>query len=129
MNSDLQNKLFQYEANPPGKVWDKIADALDNDTELSFPKRLFNYKENPTAQSWKNIESALEESNTPSIRVIPLNKFRKQIGFIAAAASILIAVFFISTFGDKKTSAGAVIGGTEKTVTTNQSSVFPLDLS
>lgn len=123
MSSDLQNKLFHFEANPPGGVWNKIADALDADTELEFPQRLFNYQEQPPVQLWKNIEASLEEPET-AIKVIPITRYKKPLRYVAAAASIIAIIFLATTFTNKKTGAGAVIGGTE-TVTTNQSSILP----
>lgn len=129
MNSDLQNKLFHFEADPPREVWNKIADALDADTEETFPQRLFSYEEQPPAQIWQSIETSLEEPE-PAIKVVPITKFKKPLRYVAAAASIIGIIFLATTIVNKKTGAGAVIGGTETTTVTatpNQSSVLPVD--
>lgn len=126
MNSDLQNKMYHFEADPPPEVWNKIADALDE--EETYPQRLFSYEEQPPAQVWKNIEAVLEDSTAPAIKIVPFTRYKKPVRYLAAAASILAVVLFTITFDNKKTGAGSVIGGAETVVTTNQSSIVPLDI-
>jgi len=125
MSSDLQNKLFHFEADPPKEVWDKIAGALDADAEQTFPQRLFSYEEQPPAGIWDKIETSLEEE--PTIKVIPITRYKKPLRFVAAAASIIAIIFLTTNLLNKKTGSGSVIGGTETVNTTNQSSVLPLD--
>jgi len=55
MNSNLQKKLFHFEAAPPQKTWEKISAALEKDT--SFEQRLYAYKEAPPANTWTAIKS------------------------------------------------------------------------
>ena len=124
MSSDLQNKLFHFETDPPKEVWDKITDALDADT-AEFPQRLFQYEEQPPATIWSKIEAGLEETE-PAIKVVPITRFKKPVRYIAAAASIVAVIFLATLFTNKKTGTASVINGPE-TVTTNQSSILPLD--
>ncbi|HEX8314735.1 MAG TPA: hypothetical protein VF609_07080 [Flavisolibacter sp.] len=127
MSSDLQNKLFHFEADPPKEVWNKITGALDADAEETFPQRLFTYEEQPPANTWNNIEASLEETE-PAIKVVPITKFKKPLRYVAAAASIIGIIFLATTIANKKTGAGAAIGGAETTVTPPaQSSVLPMD--
>jgi hypothetical protein len=124
MNSDLQNKLYHFEADPPKEVWNRIDDALD--AGQTFPQRLYQYEEQPPLQSWEAIEASLEKVNE-SFKVFPLTKYKKPVRYVAAAASIIFAIVLITNFTDNKNGAGAAIGGTETTATTNQSSILPLE--
>ena len=56
MNSDLQNRLYDFEADPPKEVWNKITDALD--TEQTYPQRLYEYEQQPRSQVWDQIEKS-----------------------------------------------------------------------
>lgn len=125
MSSDLQNKMYHFETDPPKEVWNKIADALDADAEQPFPQRLFTYEEQPPAHIWTHIESSLEETE-PAIKVVPITRYKKPLRYVAAAASIIAVIFFVATLNNKQTGAGSVIG-TETVNTTNQSSILPLD--
>jgi hypothetical protein len=127
MNSDLQNKMYHFEADPPPEIWNKIADALDDKIEQTFPQRLYHYEEQPPVQTWATIESSLQESEEPAVKVVPITRYKKPVRYVAAAASIIAAIFLVTTISNKKTGAGSVLGGTEPTVTTNQSSIVPLD--
>jgi hypothetical protein len=127
MSSDLQNKMFHFEADPPKEVWNKIAGALDADNEQEFPQRLFNYEVQPPVNIWDKIEASLEEES--AIKVIPITRYKKPLRYIAVAASIIAAFFLTTNLLNKKTGTGSVIGGTETVNTTNQSSILPLDNS
>ncbi|RYZ25060.1 MAG: hypothetical protein EOO10_19270 [Chitinophagaceae bacterium] len=122
MNSDLQNKLYHFEADPPKEVWSRIDDALD--AEQSFPQRLFHYEEQPPTQVWEAIAANLEEQ-APAVKIVPITRYKKPIRYVAVAASIIAAVFLITRFSDDKNGAGAAIGGLEPVTTTNQSSILP----
>ena len=120
MNSDLQNRLYDFEADPPKEVWNKITDALD--TEQTYPQRLYEYEQQPRSQVWDQIELALEEPQ--QIKVIPITKFKKPLRYVAVAASIIAAVLIINRFSNNKNEASASIGGTIPAAT-NQSSILP----
>lgn len=124
MNSDLQNKLYHFETDPPKEVWNRIDDALD--AEESFPQRLFQYEEEPSAQLWDQISAQLDEQSS-AVKIVPITRYKKPVRYVAAAASIIAAVLLITRFVDDKNSAGASIGNIERTVTTNQSSILPTE--
>ena len=130
MSNDLQQKLSRFEADPPKEVWNKIAEALDAGEESVFPQRLLNYEEQPPAHTWNKIETSLDEEE-PAIKVVPITRFKKPLRYIAAAASIVAIVLLANNLTNKRTGAGAVIGGTgtENVTVTKpvQSSVLPLD--
>lgn len=109
MNSDLQNKLQQFSAEPPAGTWDKIASALD--AEESFAPRLYAYEETPPAVNWQKIEKALAEQTTDvpeKAKVVPLNRrLSKPMRYIAAASIIAIILVTI-TLTTERTEAGAL---------------------
>lgn len=109
MNNDLQNKLQQFSAEPPGGAWDKIASALD--TEESFAPRLYAYEEVPPAANWQKIEQALVEPTeevTQKAKVVPLHRrLSKPMRYIAVA-SILAIILVTVTLTTERTEAGAL---------------------
>ncbi|TMI95095.1 MAG: hypothetical protein E6H06_07635 [Bacteroidetes bacterium] len=60
MSEELKKKLLNYEVSPPGIVWDKIADALDEEITAGFPRQLYEAEVMPPSGTWSNIASALE---------------------------------------------------------------------
>jgi hypothetical protein len=89
MSERLQHKLYNYEVNPPGKVWEKIASSLDEShLSESFPAKLYNLEANPPAGVWEKIESTLAGE---SEIVIPVRRQFYRIRRYAIAA-ILIGI-------------------------------------
>ena len=62
MSEELKKKLLNYEVSPPGIVWDKIADALDEEITAGFPRQLYEVEVMPPSGTWSNIASALENA-------------------------------------------------------------------
>jgi hypothetical protein len=100
MSKHLQHKLFNYDAQPPREVWEKISVVLDSEAEKPFPERLINYESEPPPFIWDNIAAALNAAETP---VIPLRKrFSKPFRYGSAAASVLLAALLINLLLSKK---------------------------
>jgi hypothetical protein len=105
MNSDLQNKLQQFSADPPAGVWNKIAEALD--TEEGFAQRLYQYEETPPAANWQKIEQHLA-AHAETGKVVPFGKrITKPVRYIAVA-SLLVVILVTATLTIKRTEAGAL---------------------
>jgi hypothetical protein len=104
MNSDLQNKLQQFSAEPPAGAWDKIASALD--TEESFAPRLYAYEEAPPAANWQKIEQALAQP-TATAKVVPLHRRLSRPMRYIAVASILAIILVTITLTTERTEAGS----------------------
>jgi hypothetical protein len=87
--SSLHDKLYNCEQNPPSKVWDKIAAALDEShLDDEFPSKLYNAEATVPGDAWEKIATALEPGNVP---VAPMA--RKNFTFFRyAAAAILIGL-------------------------------------
>src|SRR5438067_2845109 len=60
MSEELKRKLFNYEVSPPDKVWDKIADTLNEEISAEFPEKLHEAEEIPPANMWTNITAHLD---------------------------------------------------------------------
>ena len=95
--SNLNERLYNHEVNPPANSWDRIKDAL-NDSELQhqFPNRLYNFEVTPPAGVWQAVSNSLEPGTRSIAPVRRLSPF-----FRYAAAAILIAalIYGISRFG------------------------------
>ncbi len=120
--SNVNERLYNHEVEPPANSWDRIKDAL-NDSELQhqFPHRLYNLEVMPPAGVWPAISKSLEPGNRSTAPVRRLSPF-----FRYAAAAILVAalVFGISRFGINDTNneyAGTAIPLKD----TNRGSVDP----
>ncbi len=113
---ELQHKLFHFEAEPPAKLWNKIAESLDGEITQEFPERLFHFQSQPPAHIWEQIESEL---NAP--KVIPLTKRYPKVYRYGSVAAILFgAALCINLFLNKKSSGetnGSVI--TEQNISTS----------
>lgn len=58
---NFEKKLYEYEVNPPEKVWDQLSIALnDLQLESSFKKKLDALKTTPPINAWKKISKNLE---------------------------------------------------------------------
>lgn len=92
MSSKLQNKLMNYQPEPPAGAWDGIAAALDNAPPIPFSEKLFHFEQAPPAAAWSRIEAALD-TEAPA-KVVRMGRGR----WIAAAAAVLILAFSATTY-------------------------------
>ena len=118
MESNLQNKLQQFTENPPERVWQKISNDLDSPE--TFSQRLYQYEEQPPLPAWDAIESALERKEESPATVVSLtDRFRKRMRY-AAVACFLGVILVAVTLTVRRTEAGSVGFGRNKTVAANQ---------
>ena len=104
MEKELQHKLFNYQAEPPASIWDKINVVLDREADKPFPERLAKYEEDPPPFIWDNVAASLDEIEQ---KTIPLRqRFSKPLRYSAAAAC-LIAVAVLITLLINKNSVSA----------------------
>lgn len=92
MSSKLQNKLLNYQPEPPAGAWDAIAAALDNAPAVPYSEKLFHFEQAPPPAAWSKIEAALD-AEAPA-KVVRMGKGR----WIAAAAAVLVLAFSATTF-------------------------------
>src|SRR5215467_12874585 len=65
MSEELKNKLYNYEVNPPGTTWSRLAAILD-DENSSLTQKLYNLEVTPPNTAWAGVEQALEEAGSPN---------------------------------------------------------------
>ena len=60
MNEGLKRKLYDYEADPPEKMWEKIAASLEGEINAEFPQKLYNTEITPPGTTWNKIALGLD---------------------------------------------------------------------
>jgi len=60
MNEEIKRKLFDLEIDPPGKNWDKILAALNDEVAAEFPSHLRDLEINPSSKVWNSVAAALD---------------------------------------------------------------------
>jgi len=81
MNSNIQQKLFNYSETPPSSAWDSIAAALDE--KPVYAQKLYQYEQAPPAGVWNNVAAQIV---LPETKVVPL---RAKVFKYAIAAAVL----------------------------------------
>lgn len=115
MDRHLQDKLQQYSAEPPAGLWEKITVALDADKD--FAQRLASYEATPPPATWQQIEGALDE--TIPANVVPFKKRTpNRMRYVAVAAFLAVILVAVSLLV-RRTEAGSLPNGTERTVLGN----------
>jgi hypothetical protein len=66
MSEELKRRLYNYEENPSGRIWDKIAASLDEEINAKFPQRLYEAEVTPPADAWNKIATAVEKEEYPT---------------------------------------------------------------
>lgn len=92
----LQERLYNWEEQPPGKAWEAIGHELDqSEIGSRFIGKLAGTTVQPPIESWDKIEAALDEENpTDTAPVKPLRRIRIY-RFAAAIAALLIVALAI----------------------------------
>ena len=67
MDEQLKNKIFNYNAQPPDDVWDKINSALDKESAEHFTGKLIKYELAPPPFVWDNIAASLDKNESKAI--------------------------------------------------------------
>ena len=60
MNDELKRRLYDYEANPPETLWNRIVVSLDDEINSEFPQKLYGTTVSPPPDSWNKIAKELE---------------------------------------------------------------------
>src|SRR4030095_1217122 len=61
MSEELKRKLYNYEAEPPEVVWNRIVTDLDQEINAEFPQKLYDLEQTPRSELWDRIEQGLEK--------------------------------------------------------------------
>jgi hypothetical protein len=104
MSNQLQNKLLQYEANPPEGVWNKIAASIEGNISFSLSQKLYQYEEEPSSAIWQNIVVQLNSNSTEKTTVVPFySRYRRPLQYSGAAALFIFLAVLTSLLISKKT--------------------------
>ena len=107
MDSQFQNKLFNYEHTPPGEAWDKIAASLNENISHSVSEKLFQYEEEPSPAMWQNIIVGLNNTYIEKAKVVPFYvKYRRPLKYSGAVAIFVFLAVLTSLLVSKKTESG-----------------------
>ena len=101
MNNKIQDKLKDFEAQPPARVWDRIDAALEEGTGL-LGSRLAAYEQMPPAGAWDRLSAALPNGAEAKLVQLPKRRYWK----IAAAAAVLLLLAGAAFFYDRGSVAG-----------------------
>ena len=103
MSNEFQKRLYHFESNPPGTVWNKIVLALNQmPVAEEFPEKLYDLQIPPPPGVWQKISSALNKTSEPKIPVTFINRIKPYYRYAAAAILIGFITFFVSLFINKQ---------------------------
>jgi len=104
MSSPLQNKLFNYEVQPPGEVWSKIAASLEETISSEVSEKLYHFEEAPSPAIWPKIASQLDIPSREKARVLPFyTRYRRPLKYASVAAIFIFLAILTSLLISKKT--------------------------
>jgi len=99
----VQQKLKDFEVEPPELLWGKISTALDAGQTLPHEKRLYQLELSPPAVNWDRISQALDRQK---IAVTPSIKGRRYLyRYLSAAAVLIIIIVSASKYLNRATPA------------------------
>lgn len=104
MKEQLQNRLYNFHAQPSKKAWDKIISELDSEPEKNLSDKLINFQSVPPSYVWDNIASSLTEAPVVSFQ----KRFSKPARFGAVAASLLAIAMIANLFINKRSAADSM---------------------
>jgi hypothetical protein len=106
MDDQLKNRIFNYNAQPPDDVWDKINSGLDEESAQHFTGKLIKYELAPPPFVWDNVVASLDKNEST---VIPFRKrFSKPLRYSTAAACLIGIAVFVSLLINKRSVSGEV---------------------
>jgi hypothetical protein len=108
MNNEFQNKLRNYEATPPEKIWPLILTELDEPADRNL-ERLYNFEAQPDGKVWDKITEQLNADTNEESKVIPFyKKYYKAFRYGFAAAILITFAIGISLLFTKNSSDIAI---------------------
>ena len=92
MSEILQNKLRNYQANPPVNVWENISNALNEEHSGSVGERLYNFQAAPNEELWNRISLQLQSGADDAKKIYPVSDRRSSLLRYISSAAILILI-------------------------------------
>ena len=72
MDNQIQNKLSQFEVQPPERSWERLAEVLDDNSFQGVGNKLSQLEVSPSHTIWKRINAYLD--NAIPAKVIPFHR-------------------------------------------------------
>jgi hypothetical protein len=103
MSSQIRNKLFHHEVQPPAKVWDRIAASLDEGISGSLSDKLYHFEDQPSPAIWNKIAGKLDRPQEQA-KILPFHiRYRRPLKYSGAVAIFVFAAIMVSLLVSKKT--------------------------
>ncbi|MFN2437587.1 MAG: hypothetical protein ABR503_00200 [Chitinophagaceae bacterium] len=100
MSTRLQNKLLQYQVNPPDKIWNSIDSSLNE--EFTCADRLYNFEQQPSSFVWNKLSNQLDDDSLSlGNTILFFKRYHTPLRYIGAAAIIAIVAITITLFVNK----------------------------
>jgi hypothetical protein len=104
MDNPIQNKLLQYEIQPPEGAWSKIAESLDESISTTLSQKLYQYEEPPLNDVWHKIAVQIEDTGNEKAKVVPFFvRYRRPLKYSGAVAIFIFFAVITSLLVSKKT--------------------------
>jgi hypothetical protein len=117
MNSNFQDRLKNFEVDPPPGLWNKIGSMLENRPELMIAEKLVQFEMDPPAGSWKKISTKLYP--TPITSRKPVKKF---LLYGSIAACLIVAIISVKLLTGEQTTTNEIAPAS---VNSEKQSVIP----
>lgn len=115
MSEVLQNKLMNYQAQPPERTWEKINTALSEEYSGLIEERLYNFQAAPKEEIWNRISLQLQSGAEDEKKIYPVSQSRNNLfRYLSAAAILIIIATGIFLFINNRTDSN-VAGNTTET--------------
>jgi len=107
MSSEIRNKMYNFEIDPPADSWNLIAAALDTiEADKRVSEKMSGLLVPPPAETWENIRQQLESPFIEPIQKVRYFTFRRL-----AAAAIFIGLIVTAVVYLNRDNPSAVAGG------------------
>ena len=102
MSNQIQNKLSQFEVQPPEGVWNRVANALDDIVLAHTGEMLANIEVEPNKDVWNTIQRQLDGARPA--KVIPFHKkYARPLKYGSAVAIFVIIALVTNLLISKRT--------------------------
>jgi hypothetical protein len=104
MNSNFQDRLKNFEVDPPAGLWDKIGSVLENRPEIMIAEKLVQFEMDPPSGSWAKISKRLYTNPSGSRRPV-----KRILLYGSIAACIIIAIVSVNLLTGEQSTTNEVI--------------------
>jgi len=104
MGTELRDKLFNYEENPPKGLWQALSATLDEGFPPALAEKLERFEAPPPPAAWQKIEAGLLQPQKEETPVVPFfRRYHRPLRYTGAAAIMAFFAIVLSLTISKKT--------------------------